>query len=59
MTNGPFYIFLFIKHQGELDLSTGSGGMDVGSIVGSIAGGGVGGGVLLAIAGAIKKAMSK
>ncbi len=44
---------------GLLGISTGSGGMDVGSIVGSIAGGGVGGGVLLAIVGVLKKAMSK
>ncbi len=44
---------------GLLGISTGSGGMDIGSIVGNIAGGGVGGVVLLAIVGLIKKAMSK
>jgi len=38
---------------------SGSGSMDLGSIVGDIAGGGVGGGVLMAIVGAIKKAMAK
>lgn len=42
-----------------LGLSTGGGGMDIGSVVGSIAGGGVGGGVLLAIVGLIKQAVSK
>lgn len=39
--------------------AAGGGGMDIGSILTSIAGGGVGGGVLLAIVGAIKKAMGK
>ncbi len=34
-----------------------SGGGDIGSIVSAVASGGVGGGVLLAIIGAIKKAM--
>ncbi len=35
------------------------GGMDISGILGSVAGGGLGGGVLMAIIGAIKKAMSK
>lgn len=43
---------------GLLNIGTGTGGMDIGSILGSIAGGGVGGGVLLAIVGLIKKAMA-
>ena len=40
-------------------LTTGEGGMDVGSIIGSVAGSGVGGGVLLALVGFIKKALVK
>ncbi|MCP4229360.1 MAG: hypothetical protein GY771_04340 [bacterium] len=44
---------------GMLGISTGAGGMDIGSIVGSIASGGVGGGVLMAIIGVIKNAMGK
>ncbi len=44
---------------GLLGLSTGGGGLDVGSIIGSVAGGGVGGGVLMAIIGLIKKALAK
>ncbi|MDX9856729.1 MAG: hypothetical protein RBT76_02955 [candidate division Zixibacteria bacterium] len=44
---------------GLLGLSTGGGGLDVGSIIGSVAGGGVGGGVLMAIIGLIKKALVK
>jgi len=34
-------------------------GLDIGSVVSNILGGGVGGGVLLAIVGAIRKAMAK
>ena len=34
-------------------------GMDIGSLVQSVAGGGVGGAVLLAVVGAVKKAMGK
>ncbi len=44
---------------GMLGMATGAGGMDIESIIGSIAGGGVGGAVLLAIIGAIKKAVAK
>ena len=44
---------------GLLGISTGAGDMDIGGIVGSIASGGVGGGALLAVIGAIKKAMAK
>jgi uncharacterized membrane protein YeaQ/YmgE (transglycosylase-associated protein family) len=44
---------------GMLGVSTGGGEMDIAGIVGSIAGGGVGGAVLLAVIGAIKKAMGK
>lgn len=44
---------------GLLGLSTGGGGLDVGSIIGSVAGGGVGGGVLMAIIGLIKKTLAK
>ena len=44
---------------GLLGMSTGSGGLDIGSIIGSIASGGVGGGVLMAIIGIIRNAMSK
>lgn len=44
---------------GMLNLSTGTGGMDINSILGSVAGGGVGGGVLMAIIGMIKKVISK
>ncbi|MCK5739244.1 hypothetical protein KAH55_08685 [bacterium] len=44
---------------GLLNIGTGTGGMDIGSILGGIAGGGVGGGVLLAIIGLIKNAMAK
>jgi uncharacterized membrane protein YeaQ/YmgE (transglycosylase-associated protein family) len=36
-----------------------SGSMDLGSVVGSVLSGGVGGGVLMAIIGAVKKAMAK
>jgi len=42
-----------------LNIGTGSGGVDVGSIVGDIASGGIGGGVLLVIVGLIKKAVTK
>jgi uncharacterized membrane protein YeaQ/YmgE (transglycosylase-associated protein family) len=42
-----------------LGVFTTTGGTNIGSIVASIAGGGVGGGALLAIIGAIKKAVSK
>ena len=44
---------------GILGISTGAGGLDIGSIVGSIAGGGVGGGALMAIIGVIRKALGK
>ena len=44
---------------GMLGLATGGGELDIAGIVGSIAGGGVGGGVLLAIIGAVKKALAK
>lgn len=44
---------------GMLGVTTGGGEMDLAGIVGSIAGGGVGGGVLLAVIGAIKKALGK
>ena len=44
---------------GILGIATGGGSMDIGSIIGSIASGGVGGGVLMAIIGAIKKALAK
>jgi uncharacterized membrane protein YeaQ/YmgE (transglycosylase-associated protein family) len=44
---------------GLLGVSTGGGEMDIAGIVGSIGGGAVGGGALLAIIGAIKKAMGK
>lgn len=35
------------------------GGLDLTNIIGSVAGGGVGGGVLLAVIGAVKKALGK
>jgi uncharacterized membrane protein YeaQ/YmgE (transglycosylase-associated protein family) len=44
---------------GMLGVAASSGSMDVGSIVTNVAGGGAGGAVLLAIVGAIKKAMAK
>jgi len=44
---------------GVADQAQASGGTDLAAIVSSVAGGGVGGGVLLAIIGAIRKAMSK
>jgi uncharacterized membrane protein YeaQ/YmgE (transglycosylase-associated protein family) len=44
---------------GMLGIDAGGGQMDVAGIVGSVAGGGVGGAVLLAIVGAIKKAVAK
>jgi len=44
---------------GVLGISTGAGGMDIGSIIGSIAAGGVGGGAFLAIIGVIRKAIGK
>lgn len=44
---------------GLLGLASGSGGLNLESIIGSILGGGVGGGALLAIIGAIKKALGK
>ena len=44
---------------GMLGISTGAGGMDIGSIIGSIAGGGVGGGALMAIIGVVRKALGK
>jgi hypothetical protein len=37
----------------------GDGSLEIGNIVGSIASGGVGGGALLAIVGAVRKAMAK
>jgi uncharacterized membrane protein YeaQ/YmgE (transglycosylase-associated protein family) len=40
-------------------VTSGTGSLDLGSIIADIAGGGVGGGILLAIVGAIKKAMAK
>jgi hypothetical protein len=42
-----------------LGVATGAGGMDTTAVAGSVASGGVGGGALMAIAGAIKQAMSK
>ncbi len=42
-----------------LGVASAGGGTDIGGILASIAGGGVGGGVLMAIIGAIKKAVSK
>ena len=42
-----------------LGLGDGGGEMDLGGIIGSVASGGVGGGIVLAIIGAIKKAMNK
>jgi uncharacterized membrane protein YeaQ/YmgE (transglycosylase-associated protein family) len=42
---------------GMLGVSTGAGDMDIASIIGSIASGAAGGGVLLAVVGAIKKAL--
>lgn len=44
---------------GMLGMDVDAGGMDMSGILGSIASGGVGGGVLMAIIGAIKKAMAK
>ncbi|MCC7182356.1 MAG: hypothetical protein IT509_02145 [Rhodocyclaceae bacterium] len=44
---------------GILGIGSGSGEMDLAGIVGSVAGGGVGGAVLLAIVGAVKKALGK
>ena len=44
---------------GMLGVAMSSGSLDLGSIIASIAGGGVGGGVLLAIIGAIRKALAK
>lgn len=45
---------------GMLGLGVGGGGeLDIASITSSVAGGGIGGGVLLAIVGAVKKAMAK
>ncbi|HEY9182898.1 MAG TPA: hypothetical protein VIQ99_06845 [Gammaproteobacteria bacterium] len=44
---------------GMLGIATGGGEMDLGGIAGSVAGGGVGGAVLLAIVGAVKKALAK
>jgi uncharacterized membrane protein YeaQ/YmgE (transglycosylase-associated protein family) len=44
---------------GMLGVSTGGGEMDLAGIIGSVAGGGVGGAALLAIVGAIKKALGK
>ena len=44
---------------GMLNIGTGSGGMDIGSIIGSVASGGVGGGVLLVIIGLIKNMLAK
>jgi uncharacterized membrane protein YeaQ/YmgE (transglycosylase-associated protein family) len=42
-----------------LGVATAGGGTDIGGIISSVLGGGVGGGVLMAIIGAIKKAVSK
>ncbi|HYA48680.1 MAG TPA: hypothetical protein VEG35_03185 [Burkholderiales bacterium] len=44
---------------GLLGIATQGGGTDLAGIVGSILSGGVGGGVLMAIIGAIKKAIAK
>ena len=44
---------------GLLGIATGDGGLTLGNIIGDVASGGVGGGVLLAIVGAVKKAMAK
>lgn len=44
---------------GMLGMDVDTGGMDMAGILGSIASGGVGGGVLMAIIGAIKKAMAR
>ena len=42
---------------GMLGLGDGGGEMDLSGIIGSVASGGIGGGIVLAIIGAIKKAM--
>lgn len=42
-----------------MNIGTGSGGMDIGSIIGTVASGGVGGGVLMVIIGLIKKVLGK
>lgn len=46
---------------GMLGMATGDGGgtFDMANVAGSLASGGVGGGVLLAVVGAVKKAMGK
>lgn len=42
-----------------MNIGTGGGGMDIGSIIGTVASGGVGGGVLMAVIGLIKKVLGK
>lgn len=44
---------------GLLGVSTGAGGLDIGSILSTVAAGGVGGGVLMAVIGMVKSALGK
>lgn len=44
---------------GMLGVASGGGGTDLAGIITSIAGGGVGGGILMAIIGAIRRALAK
>lgn len=42
-----------------IGISSGSGGVDVGSLIGQFVGGGIGGGILMVIVGMIRGAMAK
>lgn len=53
------YLLGMLGVGGGAEMAEAASGMDMSSILGSVASGGVGGGVVMAIIGAIKKAMAK
>ena len=53
----PVLLQRFAHTQG--DAAAAASNLDIGAIIQSVAGGGVGGGIVVAIVGAIKKALAK
>lgn len=56
---GGYLLGMLGLSGGGAEMAEATSSMDISGILGSIAGGGVGGGVLMAIIGAVKKAVSK